>query len=91
MVGRALKIAHVKNKTLPDDGDANQRPFSSQAKPTHQNIIRLAPPLVISEEEIKTALRIIEEACRELPGLKGQKEKEVLPPGEKNVHIGVDN
>lgn len=86
LVGRALKIAHVKMR----NGDANER-LSSQAKPTHQNIIRLAPPLVISEEEIKTALRIIEEACEELPGLKGQKEKEVLPPGEKNVHIGVDN
>lgn len=61
------------------------------AKPTHQNIIRLAPPLVISEEEIKTALRIIEEACEELPGLKGKKEDEVIPPGEKNVHIGLEN
>ncbi|TKA27735.1 Ornithine aminotransferase [Salinomyces thailandicus] len=61
------------------------------AKPTHQNIIRLAPPLVISEDQIKTALRIIEEAVTELPNLKGKKEAEVLPEGEKNVHIGVDN
>lgn len=63
----------------------------SQAKPTHQNIIRLAPPLVISEDQIKTALRIIEEAVKELPNLKGKKEAEILPEGEKNVHIGVDN
>lgn len=62
-----------------------------QAKPTHQNIIRLAPPLVISEEQIQTALSIIGEAINELPNLKGQKEKQVLPEGEKNVHIGVDN
>lgn len=61
------------------------------AKPTHQNIIRLAPPLVISEAEIETALKIIEEACVELPNLQGKKEAKVLPPGEKNVHIGVDN
>jgi len=61
------------------------------AKPTHQNIIRLAPPLVITEDEIKTALRIIEEACEELPDLKGKREAEILPPEEKNVHIGVDN
>jgi len=61
------------------------------AKPTHQNIIRLAPPLVISELQIETALSIIEEACNELPTLKGQKEAKVLPEGEKNVHIGVDN
>lgn len=27
----------------------------------------------------------------ELPTLSGKKEAEVLPEGEKNVHIGVDN
>jgi ornithine--oxo-acid transaminase len=27
----------------------------------------------------------------ELPTLKGEQEDEVLPAGEKNVHIGVDN
>ena len=65
-----------------------------QAKPTHQNIIRLAPPLVITEEEIEKALSIIKEAMEELPTLKGKREEEVLtsPIGmEKNVHIGVDN
>ncbi|EON64956.1 ornithine aminotransferase [Coniosporium apollinis CBS 100218] len=61
------------------------------AKPTHQNIIRLAPPLVITEEEIQTALSIIKEAMEELPNLKGKREDEVIPEGEKNVHIGVDN
>ncbi|RMZ80613.1 hypothetical protein DV738_g2566, partial [Chaetothyriales sp. CBS 135597] len=40
------------------------------AKPTHENIIRLAPPLVITEEEIQTALKIFGEAVKELPGLK---------------------
>ncbi|OJJ46813.1 hypothetical protein ASPZODRAFT_131701 [Penicilliopsis zonata CBS 506.65] len=39
------------------------------AKPTHQNIIRLAPPLVITDEEIQTALGIIAEAVQELPTL----------------------
>ncbi|CAK4014908.1 Ornithine aminotransferase [Lecanosticta acicola] len=61
------------------------------AKPTHENIIRLAPPLVISEDEIKSALSIIAEAVAELPSLKGQKEDKVIPPAEKNVHIHVDN
>ncbi|KAF1815866.1 ornithine aminotransferase [Eremomyces bilateralis CBS 781.70] len=37
------------------------------AKPTHQNIIRLAPPLVITEEEIATTLDIIRAALIELP------------------------
>lgn len=61
------------------------------AKPTHQNIIRLAPPLVITEEEIRTALRIIDAAIKELPVLKGKKEQEVIPPHEKNVAITVEN
>jgi ornithine--oxo-acid transaminase len=62
-----------------------------QAKPTHQNIIRLAPPLVITEDEVKKALSIIGEAVAELPSLKGKKEDEVIPDGEKNVSIKVDN
>jgi len=84
LVGRALKIAHVQKL---EDANAS----TSQAKPTHQNIIRLAPPLVISEEQIKTALGIIEAAVKELPNLKGQKEQEVIPEGERNVHNVLDN
>jgi ornithine--oxo-acid transaminase len=61
------------------------------AKPTHQNIIRLAPPLVITDEEIESALSIIKEAMEELPNLKGKEAKGVIPPEEHNVHIGVDN
>lgn len=61
------------------------------AKPTHQNIIRLAPPLVITEEEVKQALRIIGEALKELPGLEGKKEDEIVPPQEKGVKIGIEN
>lgn len=37
------------------------------AKPTHGNIIRFAPPLVISEEELRGAVDIIAEAVRALP------------------------
>ncbi|QSZ29800.1 hypothetical protein DSL72_004318 [Monilinia vaccinii-corymbosi] len=48
------------------------------AKPTHENIIRLAPPLVISEADIHKALSIIKEAIIELPELEGKKE-EVVP------------
>lgn len=82
LVGRALKIAHVKH-----DGDAD----GSKAKPTHSNIIRLTPPLVITEEEIQKALHIIDSAMKELPSLKGKTEDEVVPPGEKNVKITVEN
>jgi ornithine--oxo-acid transaminase len=60
------------------------------AKPTHENIIRLAPPLVISEEQIKDALKIIGDSIKELPNLKGKKEDEVIPAEEKDVHIHVD-
>lgn len=62
-----------------------------QAKPTHENIIRLAPPLVISEEDIQKSLSIIKEAIIELPNLKGEKEDAVIPANEKNVHIPLEN
>lgn len=39
------------------------------AKPTHQNIIRLAPPLIITEEQIAHAVEIFKEAMQELPTL----------------------
>jgi len=61
------------------------------AKPTHQNIIRLAPPLVITKEEIQSALDIIRDAMLELPTLKGKREAEVLPKEEKDVRIGIEN
>ncbi|KAE8344124.1 hypothetical protein BDV24DRAFT_127441 [Aspergillus arachidicola] len=62
-----------------------------QAKPTHENIIRLAPPLVITDDEIKKSLEIIAEAVSELPTLKGAAEDKVIPPPEKKVKIGVEN
>ncbi|KAK0623272.1 pyridoxal phosphate-dependent transferase [Immersiella caudata] len=37
------------------------------AKPTHGNIIRFAPPLVITEEELRGAIVKIGEALKELP------------------------
>jgi ornithine--oxo-acid transaminase len=37
------------------------------AKPTHGNIIRFAPPLVITEEELRKALGVITEAIEGLP------------------------
>ncbi|KFH42035.1 Ornithine aminotransferase-like protein [Hapsidospora chrysogenum ATCC 11550] len=37
------------------------------AKPTHGDIIRFAPPLVITEEELRKGLSIIAEAVKELP------------------------
>lgn len=36
------------------------------AKPTHQHIIRFAPPLVITEEQIKEAVAIIEKSIKEI-------------------------
>jgi ornithine--oxo-acid transaminase len=40
-----------------------------QAKPTHGNIIRFAPPLVITEEELRRAIAKIGEALKELPAV----------------------
>jgi len=47
--------------------------------------------LVITDEEIQTALAIIGAAVTELPTLKGEKEAAVLPEGEKNVSIKIEN
>jgi len=82
LVGRALKIAHVQK-----NGDAD----SLKAKPTHQNIIRLTPPLVITEKEIQKSLEIIDAAMKELSSIKGEMEDKIIPPGEKNVNITIDN
>jgi ornithine--oxo-acid transaminase len=46
---------------------------------------------VITEDEIKTALKIIKEAVKELPTLKDEKEDEVLPAGEKHLEPVLDN
>lgn len=82
LVGRALKIAHVRGEVDAD---------SLKAKPTHQNIIRLTPPLVITEEQIQKALKIIDEAMTELPNLKGREEDKVIPPPEKGVKVTIEN
>jgi ornithine--oxo-acid transaminase len=81
LVGRCVHVG-VK-ETIADSGKL-------QAKPTHQNIIRLAPPLIITEAEILEALRIIGEAIIQLPTLKGKDEDEIVPPNEKGVKINLD-
>lgn len=82
LVGRALKIAHLQGDEIAD---------GSKAKPTHQNIIRLAPPLVITEDEIDRAIYIIKTSMEELPTLKGKKEDEIIPQAEKGVGIEIEN
>lgn len=39
------------------------------AKPTHENIIRLAPPLVISEDDLLRGAKIIEKALQEIQNI----------------------
>ncbi len=39
----------------------------AQAKPTHGDIIRFAPPMVITEEQLRKGVSIIAEALKELP------------------------
>ncbi|KAI1376794.1 ornithine aminotransferase [Hypoxylon crocopeplum] len=51
------------------------------AKPTHGNIIRFAPPLVISEAQLRKAMSIIGDALKELPKLKKH----------EDVHVGLEN
>jgi ornithine--oxo-acid transaminase len=45
------------------------------AKPTHVNIIRLAPPLCITEEEMMQGIEIIAGALRDIATMK----KEDIP------------
>ncbi|KAI0382936.1 ornithine aminotransferase [Hypomontagnella monticulosa] len=51
------------------------------AKPTHGNIIRFAPPLVISETQLRKAMSIIGDALRELPNIKKH----------EDVHVELEN
>ena len=82
LVGRALKIAHVMKV-----GDADD----SKAKPTHQNIIRLTPPLVITEEQIYQSVKIIESSLQSLGQMRGELEDKIIPLGEKNVVVKIEN
>jgi ornithine--oxo-acid transaminase len=34
------------------------------AKPTHQHIIRFAPPLVITEQQLREAMELIKQAIK---------------------------
>lgn len=70
LVGRALKIAHVRDASRDESADESEK-----AKPTHVNIIRLAPPLVITEEQLRKAVAIIGEAIEELTGLERRREE----------------
>ncbi|KAI0911545.1 pyridoxal phosphate-dependent transferase [Ustulina deusta] len=51
------------------------------AKPTHGDIIRFAPPLVITEAQMQKAVAIIGDALQELPKTKRH----------ENVHVGLEN
>lgn len=53
------------------------------AKPTHVNIIRFAPPLVISEEDVKKAVKIIAESLEEFDVL------EKIPGDDEEEHDTV--
>ncbi|KAF8464600.1 pyridoxal phosphate-dependent transferase [Kalaharituber pfeilii] len=56
------------------------------AKPTHQNIIRLAPPLVITETQIDHAVEAFRQAISELPGM----EPSEVTDGNK-THVSIEN
>ncbi|TRX94781.1 hypothetical protein FHL15_004242 [Xylaria flabelliformis] len=51
------------------------------AKPTHGDIIRFAPPLVITEAQMHKAIAIIGDALQELPKMKRH----------ENVQVGLEN
>jgi ornithine--oxo-acid transaminase len=45
------------------------------AKPTHGNIIRFAPPLVMTEEQLRDCISIISKTVKEFEAVKGQEVK----------------
>lgn len=57
------------------------------AKPTHKNIIRLAPPLVISEVQIDRAIEIFREAVAELPSMNVE---ELTASGQHESDVNLD-
>ena len=79
LIGKTDLIANVRGKGLLNAILINDSPDSKTAwnlclqlkdngllaKPTHGNIIRLAPPLVISEEQLLDCVRIIEKTVLE--------------------------
>jgi ornithine--oxo-acid transaminase len=75
--GRGLLNAIVINQPKGGYGDlgkawelcVNMQDMGLLAKPTHGNIIRFAPPLTITEQEIDTCLGIIETSVRKLDSL----------------------
>ncbi|RKO99814.1 hypothetical protein CXG81DRAFT_13976 [Caulochytrium protostelioides] len=60
------------------------------AKPTHQNIIRLAPPLVITEAELMEGVAIIKKVLDELPHIKVEDIVEEQPAGHHDAHDASD-
>lgn len=50
------------------------------AKPTHQHIVRFAPPLVISEEDVRRAVKIIGESLEDFDTI------ETIPGAEAGGH-----
>lgn len=63
---KGVLVSTSHSSRIADEG-AN---YKIQAKPTHGNIIRFAPPLVITEEELRGAIKTIGEALQELPTVK---------------------
>jgi len=49
------------------------------AKPTHEHIIRFAPPLIITEEQLDDCLKIIESVLREIGNMKDEEIPEFEP------------
>lgn len=60
-MARGANICHASpDATLSPAPSRRQRGFLT--KPTHGNIIRLAPPLIITEDQLKEATGILRDA-----------------------------
>ena len=70
---------------------ANRSVSLQQAKPTHVNIIRLAPPLVISEAQVQRAVEIVGEAIKEMARMRRAQVEQVVPEGQRGEGLRVEN
>lgn len=88
--GKGLFVALVIDETKTNGRTAWQlclllKSRGLLAKPTHENIIRLAPPLVISKEDLEKGVTIIKKCLEEFLTAEIPEEK-----GEQDFHPTLD-
>jgi len=74
--GEGLMIG-LKVKTSPQDFAAAARAHKLLTIPAGDNVVRVAPPLIVSEDELVEGARRLDAACADLERAMGAPSKEV--------------